>query len=87
MYGEFETTEAINKLCIISDKENKIKAPKAYLIKMLDNDKINKQQKNNQSKRKDNSFFNFQEREYDYDYLEKVLVGEEDYDGRSFSKY
>ena len=46
-----------------------------------------KQQKNNQSKRKDNSFFNFQEREYDYDYLEKVLVGEEDYDGRSFSKY
>lgn len=46
-----------------------------------------KQQKNNQSKRKDNSFFNFQEREYDYDYLEKVLIGEEDYDGRSFSKY
>lgn len=46
-----------------------------------------KQQKNNQSKRKDNSFFNFQEREYDYDYLEKVLVGEEDYDGRPYSKY
>lgn len=86
MYGEFETTEAINKLCIISDKENKIKAPKAYLIKMLDNDKINKQ-KNNQSKRKDNSFFNFQEREYDYDYLEKVLTGEEEYDGRPYSKY
>ena len=46
-----------------------------------------KQQKNNQSKRKDNKFFNFQEREYDYDYLEKVLVGEEDYDGRPYSKY
>ena len=46
-----------------------------------------KQQKNNQSKRKDNSFFNFQEREYDYDYLEKVLVGEEEYDGRPYSKY
>lgn len=88
MYGEFETTEAINKLCIISDKENKIKAPKAYLIKMLDNDKINKkQQQNKQSHKKDNSFFNFQEREYDYDYLEKVLTGEEEYDGRPYSKY
>ena len=89
MYGKFETNEAINKLCVISDNKNKIKAPKAYLIKMLDNDKINKQQKqnNNQSKRKDNSFFNFQERKYDYDYLEKVLVGEEEYDGRPYSKY
>ena len=84
MYGEFETTEAINKLCIISDKENKIKAPKAYLIKMLDN---GRKQQSKQSKRKDNSFFNFQEREYDYDYLEKVLTGEEEYDGRPYSKY
>lgn len=46
-----------------------------------------RKQKNNQSHKKDNSFFNFQEREYDYDYLEKVLTGEEEYDGRPYSKY
>ena len=46
-----------------------------------------RKQQSKQSHKKDNSFFNFQEREYDYDYLEKVLTGEEEYDGRSFSKY
>lgn len=46
-----------------------------------------KKQQSKQSKRKDNKFFNFPEREYDYDYLEKVLTGEEEYDGRPYSKY
>ena len=46
-----------------------------------------RKQQNKQSKRKDNKFFNFPEREYDYDYLEKVLTGEEEYDGRPYSKY
>ena len=46
-----------------------------------------RKQQSKQSHKKDNKFFNFPEREYDYDYLEKVLTGEEEYDGRSFSKY
>lgn len=46
-----------------------------------------RKQQSKQSHKKDNSFFNFQEREYDYDYLEKVLTGEEEYDGRPYSKY
>ena len=46
-----------------------------------------RKQQSKQSKRKDNKFFNFPEREYDYDYLEKVLTGEEEYDGRPYSKY
>lgn len=66
----------------IKDKQKVIINPKG-----ISNGRKQQKQNNNQSKRKDNSFFNFQEREYDYDYLEKVLVGEEDYDGRSFSKY
>ena len=55
--------------------------------KEISNGRKQQKQNNNQSKRKDNSFFNFQEREYDYDYLEKVLTGEEEYDGRPYSKY
>ena len=46
-----------------------------------------RKQQSKQSHKKDNSFFNFQERGYDYDYLEKVLTGEEEYDGRPYSKY
>ena len=46
-----------------------------------------RKQQSKQYHKKDNSFFNFQEREYDYDYLEKVLTGEEEYDGRPYSKY
>lgn len=64
----------------------KIKDKQKVIINPKEISNGRKQQKNKQS-HKDNKFFNFQEREYDYDYLEKVLVGEEDYDGRSFSKY
>lgn len=63
-----------DKHCVIKPKE-------------ISNGRKQQKQNNNQSKRKDNSFFNFQERKYDYDYLEKVLVGEEEYDGRPYSKY
>ena len=63
-----------DKHCVIKPKE-------------ISNGRKQQKQNNNQSKRKDNSFFNFQEREYDYDYLEKVLTGEEEYDGRPYSKY
>ena len=65
----------------------KIKDKQKVIINPKEISNGRKQQKNNQSKRKDNSFFNFQEREYDYDYLEKVLTGEEEYDGRPYSKY
>ena len=66
----------------IKDKQKVIINPKE-----ISNGRKQQKQNNNQSKRKDNSFFNFQEREYDYDYLEKVLTGEEEYDGRPYSKY
>ena len=63
-----------DKHCVIKPKE-------------ISNGRKQQKQNNNQSKRKDNKFFNFPEREYDYDYLEKVLTGEEEYDGRPYSKY
>lgn len=83
LYGKEETKRAINKLCIISDKDNKIKAPKSYLIKMLDNSLIEKEHKT-KSQPKSNKFFNFNQPNYNYDKLESWLTGEEEWNGESF---
>ena len=81
---DYEAIKQGRKICALRFK---IKDKQKVIINPKEIYNGRKQQKNNQSKRKDNSFFNFQEREYDYDYLEKVLTGEEEYDGRPYSKY
>lgn len=48
---------------------------------------LKKEIKNNQNNTtKDSKFFNFEQREYDYDYLEKVLLGEIEPDDREFCR-
>ena len=81
-YGEDEVNISYK---ILKEKNNieKIKAPKKYIIGILDNRKVNKEQLLNKINNKSSSFNNFTQREYDYEKLERQLLGwasDEEYD-------
>ena len=64
-------------------KKLNYKKPFYALIKAIKENWIDTKK---EQKKRESKFFNFEEREYDYDYLEKVLLGEIEPDGRVWCK-
>lgn len=73
-YGDTEVSIAYEILKERNDIE-KIKAPKKYIIGVLDNRKREAQQPLNRANSKPSNFNNFTQREYDYVKLERQLLG------------